>query len=271
LSRVPAGPWPFPTLSLPSVCGCSDPYPAVFVRCACPCLLRRQRPHVTGNTFGTRENPCEATSTGSGISGLQSFADLRAPTLARPPGRSHRSPVTGRPGRVHHAWPEGLPTSGCGIATCLHGHLTRLDFHQLDGSLVGCSSLHAAQALPTPLAERGDATSYSGTTFTIGAWSPRTVVRWESAPVSVATAVICLLSSGGWPNSLVRQDQMDVGPLSRGVMLPVGVTHIHSITEWPLLLPSSPSRTSIGLPCGSLSLTGDVRGYHVPSQSQRMG
>jgi hypothetical protein len=140
LSRVPAGPWPFPTLSLPSVCGCSDPYPAVFVRCSCPFLLRRQRPHVTGNTFGTREDPCEATSTGSGISGLQSFADLRAPTLARPPGRSHRSPVTGRPGRLHHASPEGLPTSGCGIATCLHGHLTRLDFHQLDGSLVGCSS-----------------------------------------------------------------------------------------------------------------------------------
>jgi len=150
LSRVPAGPWPFPTLSLPSVCGCSDPYPAVFVRCACPFLLRRQRPHVTGNTFGTRKNPCKATSTGSGISGLQSFADLRAPTLARPPGRSHRSPETGRPGRVHHASPEGLPTSGCGIATCLHGHLTRLDFHQLDGSLVGCSSLHAAQALRTP-------------------------------------------------------------------------------------------------------------------------
>jgi hypothetical protein len=144
LSRVPAGPWPFPTLSLPSVCGCSDPYPAVFVRCACPFLLRRQRPHVTGNTFGTRENPCEATSTGSGISGLQSFADLRAPTLARPPGRSHRSQVTGRPGRLHHAWPEGLPTSGCGIATCLHGHLTRLDFHQLDGSLVGCSFPHCA-------------------------------------------------------------------------------------------------------------------------------
>jgi hypothetical protein len=141
------------------VCGCSDPYPAVFVRCACPSLLRRQRPHVTGNTFGTRENPCKATSTGSGISGLQSFADLRAPTLARPPGRSHRSPGTGRPGRLHHALPEGLPTSGCGIATCLHGHLTRLDFHQLDGSLVGCSSLHAAQALLTLLAERGRATA----------------------------------------------------------------------------------------------------------------
>lgn len=144
LSRVPAGPWSFPTLSLPSVCGCLDPYPAVFVRCTCPLLPRRQRPHVTGNTFGTRKNPCKTISTGSAISGLQSFADLQAPTLARPPDRSHRSRSTGRPGRLHHAWPEGLPTSGCGIATCLHGHLTRLDLHQLDGSLVGCSFPHCA-------------------------------------------------------------------------------------------------------------------------------
>src|SRR5215831_20214426 len=134
-------------------------------------------------------------------------------------------------------------------------------------------SLQAAQALPTPLAERGDVTSNTccDTTFTIRAWSPRTVIRWESAPVSVATAVICLLSPGGSPRSLVRQDQMDVCPLSRGVMLPMGATPIHSITEWPSLLPSSPSRTSIGLPYGALSLTGDVRGCHVPSQSQRMG
>src|SRR5262249_54000143 len=65
-----------------------------------------------------------------------------------------------------------------------------------------------------------------GPTFTIRAWSPGTVIRWESAPVSVATAVICLLSSRGWPNSLVRQDQMDVCPLSRGVMLLVGATPI---------------------------------------------
>src|SRR5262245_3006552 len=111
----------------------------------------------------------------------------------------------------------------------------------------------------------------SDTTFTIHAWSPRTIIWWESAPVSVATAVICFLSSEGWPNSLVMQDQMDVSTLSRRVMSPVGSTLIHSITEWPSLLPSSPSRTSIGLPYGSLSLAGDVRGYHVPSQSQRMG
>jgi hypothetical protein len=119
LSRVPAGPWPFPTLSLPSLWRCLDPYPAVFVRCLCPSLPQRQRPHVTRNTFGTRENPCKATSTGSAVSGLQSFADVQAPPLARPPDRSHRRPQTGRPGRVHHASPQGLPTSGCGIATCL--------------------------------------------------------------------------------------------------------------------------------------------------------
>jgi hypothetical protein len=144
LSRVPAGLWPFPTLSLPSLCRCLDPYPAVSVRCTCPPLPQRQRPHVTRNTFGTREKPCKTISTGSAITGVQSFANVQAPTLARPPDRSHRSPQTGRPGRLHHASPEGLPTSGCGIATCLHGHLTRLDFHQLDGSLVGCSFPHCA-------------------------------------------------------------------------------------------------------------------------------
>jgi hypothetical protein len=119
LSRVPAGLWPFPTLSLPSLWRCLDLYPAVFVRCAYPFLPQRQRPHVTGNTFGTRENPCKAISTGSVISGLQSFAHVQAPPLARPPDRSHRSPKTGRPGRLHHASPKGLPTLGCGIATCL--------------------------------------------------------------------------------------------------------------------------------------------------------
>jgi hypothetical protein len=109
------------------------------------------------------------------------------------------------------------------------------------------------------------------TTFTIRAWSLRTVSRSESAPVSVATAVICFLPSGGWPNSLVMQDQTDVSALSRGVMLPMGATPIHPITGWLSLLPSSYSRTPIGLPCGTLSLAGDVRGSHVPSQSQTNG
>ena len=136
-------------------------------------------------------------------------------------------------------------------------------------------SLHAAQALPTPLAERGGATSYSSTTFTIRAWSLRAVNRSESAPVSVATAVICLLSSGGWPNSLVMQDQTDVSALSRGVIptscRPWGSTPIHPITGWRSLLPSSHARTPVGSPCGSRALAGGVRGCHVPFQSQRMG
>src|SRR5215813_9974498 len=70
------------------------------------------------------------------------------------------------------------------------------------------------------------------TAFTIRAWSLRTV-RWtaaqsmvcqgtgagESAPVSVATAVLCFLSVRGWASCLVTKDQMDVCPLARGVML----------------------------------------------------
>jgi hypothetical protein len=87
----PAGRGTFPTLSPESLWRRPDPYPAVSPRCAHPFLPWRRRPHVTGKTFGTRDDPCDATSTGSRISGLQSFADVRSPPLARPPGRTHRS------------------------------------------------------------------------------------------------------------------------------------------------------------------------------------
>ena len=40
---------------------------------------------------------------------------------------------------------------------------------------------------------------------------------------------------------------------------------ICSITEQPLLFPSSFTRSSIGLPCGSLSPLGELRAYHVSS------
>ena len=120
LSPVPAGRWPFPTLSLQSLRRRLDPYPAVSSRCDCPLLPWKRRPHATGNAFGTREYPCKAVSTGSRISGLQSFDYLQAPTLARPPGCSHRngSKSVGRPGRLHHASPRRLPALRCGIATC---------------------------------------------------------------------------------------------------------------------------------------------------------
>ena len=91
LSPVPAGGWPFPTLSLQSLRRRLDPYPAASLECTCPFLPREHRPHATEDAFGTRNCPCNATSTGSRISGLQSFVYLQAPTLARPPDCIHRS------------------------------------------------------------------------------------------------------------------------------------------------------------------------------------
>ena len=105
LSLVPAGRWPFPTLSLQSLCSRLDPYPATSLGCTCPFLLQELRPHRTGKKFGTWNFPCNATSTGCVVSRLQSFVYLQASTLARPPGCIYRSiPADARqPGRLHHA------------------------------------------------------------------------------------------------------------------------------------------------------------------------
>jgi hypothetical protein len=56
------------------------------------------------------------------MSGLQSFLDVQAPPLARPPGCSYRRSTgsSGQPGRVRHAKNVWLPTTHCGIATCLN-------------------------------------------------------------------------------------------------------------------------------------------------------
>jgi len=90
LSPVPAGSWPFPTLSLQSLCRCLDPYPAVFLRCFYSFLPARHRSHIRGDMFDTLNDSCNATSTGDLISGVQSFLYVQAPTLARPPGCTHR-------------------------------------------------------------------------------------------------------------------------------------------------------------------------------------
>jgi hypothetical protein len=120
LSPVPAGRWPFPTLSPRSLRRCSDPYPAALLGCTCPLLHRGHRSHPTLDGFDARIYPHTATSVGSPISRLQSFVYLRAPTLARPPDCSHRSSAdaAGRPGLSHHASPGRLPGPGCGVATC---------------------------------------------------------------------------------------------------------------------------------------------------------
>jgi hypothetical protein len=119
LSPVPAGAWPFPTLSLLPLCRCSDPYPAVTSGCSCPLLPRKHRPHLTGNRFGSRYYPCITASTGNRLSRLQSFVYLRAPALAWPSDCPHHSGSVSarRPGRSHHASPVRLPGTGCGVTT----------------------------------------------------------------------------------------------------------------------------------------------------------
>jgi len=98
LLSPPAGRRPFPTLFLHPLRRRLDPYPAASLRCTCPFLPGGHRPRATGNALGRRECPCHATSTGSRISGLQSFASLQAPTLARPPSCTHRGRIDIRPG-----------------------------------------------------------------------------------------------------------------------------------------------------------------------------
>ena len=141
LMRAPAANRPFPTLSLQSLSRRLDPYPVVMSRCFSSFLPKTQRPHITRDTFGSPDNPCMATSAGGLISGLQSFTHVQAPRLARPPGCSRRFIAEERPGRLHHASLGWFPAPRCGIATCVNEQFTRLDFHQLDCSLVGCSPL----------------------------------------------------------------------------------------------------------------------------------
>jgi len=123
LSPVPAGRRPFPTLSLQSLCRRLDPYPVVSPRCFHPFLPWEQRPHATGNAFGTRDCPCHATSTGSRISWLQSFVHLQAPTLARPPGRTHRWAGNAQGGQAVHTThrPDGYPLRDVASLHVRHG------------------------------------------------------------------------------------------------------------------------------------------------------
>ena len=152
LLRAPAANRPFPTLSLQSLSRRLDPYPVVMSRCFSSFLPKTLRPHITRDTFGSPDNPCMATSAGRLISGLQSFAHVQAPRLARPPGCSRRFIAEERPGRLHHASLGWLPAPRCGIATCVNEQFTRLDFHQLDCSLVGCSPSPTATAGGSPTA-----------------------------------------------------------------------------------------------------------------------
>ena len=90
LLPIPAGRWPFPTLSLNSLCRCLDPYPAMSSWCTRPFLPKRRRLHIWWNVFRTSHAPGNAASAGEPFSRLQSFAHVQAPALAQPPGCTHR-------------------------------------------------------------------------------------------------------------------------------------------------------------------------------------
>ena len=139
LSPVPAEKRFFPTLSLQSLRRCLDPYSVVFFGCIYSLLLRKHRPHARSDAFGTQNYPCNATSTGRLISKLQSFIYFQAPTLVRPPGRTHRSNLLGGQAVYTTHRQDGYPFPDVASLRVRHEQLTRLDFHQLDCSLVGCS------------------------------------------------------------------------------------------------------------------------------------
>jgi len=119
LSSVPAGRWPFPALSPQSLYRCLVPYPVTSLRCTCSLLPKGQRPHLIQQKFGTPNYRRNATSTTGDISGLQTFRNVQAPILARPPGCTYRCKTnpTRQPGRLHHAMDVWLPYTNCGIAT----------------------------------------------------------------------------------------------------------------------------------------------------------
>jgi len=88
-SPVPAGRWPFPTLSpqvFPQVPG---PLPRRSTWCTCPFLPMWHRPSPCCERVGSPRWPCNDFRT-EPISRLQPFVYLQAPGFACHPGRSYR-------------------------------------------------------------------------------------------------------------------------------------------------------------------------------------
>jgi len=82
------------------------------------------RPHFNLEKFGTRETPCNATSTGGVFRGCSHSLMFRLPYLLGPPVAPTAVTSTGLPGRLHHAMNMWLPAlkrsrfyMNCDIAT----------------------------------------------------------------------------------------------------------------------------------------------------------
>ncbi len=105
LSPVPAGIWPFPTLSLQSLHRCLDPYPGMPLRCPYPFLPREFQPQPRCTYFGASIIPPQCNFNDDLFTGRQSFRYVQAPMIASPPGCTYRagSMPCGQPGRLRHA------------------------------------------------------------------------------------------------------------------------------------------------------------------------
>ena len=141
LLPVPAGRWPFPTLSLQSLHRCLDPYPGMPLRCPRPFLPGKLQPQPRCTYFGASNTRRNSTSTTTSISGRQSFRYVQAPMVVSPPGCTYRtgSMSCGQPGRLRHAMDWKSPSRTVVSLHDRNGQLSWRVFHPLDCSLVGCS------------------------------------------------------------------------------------------------------------------------------------
>jgi len=141
LSPVPAGRWPFPTLSLQSLHRRLDPYPGMPLRCTHPFLPRELQPQPRCTYFGASIISPQCNFNDDLFTGRQSFRYVQAPMVVSPPGCTYRkgSMSRGQPRRLHHAMDWKLPSR---TVVSLHDRIGQLSwrvFHPLDCSLVGCS------------------------------------------------------------------------------------------------------------------------------------
>ena len=143
LLPVPAGRWPFPTLSLNSLCRCLDPYPAMSSWCTRPFLPRRLRLHIWWNAFRTSHAPGMQLLAGEPIFEAAVIHSCSGP-CTRSASRLHapqdRTSISG--GQALYTTQNSvgcLPRAVASLRTRF-GQLVRLDSHQLEFSLVGCSS-----------------------------------------------------------------------------------------------------------------------------------
>lgn len=128
---------------------------------------------------------------------------------------------------------------------------------------------HTAQASQRHLATPSITTSATPSQY----WFPA-FLRDDARPAGKCTRQCCsvhLLSFRleGSGHSLVKRDQEEVCPISRGVIFQ---TPIPSITERRSLFPQSFTRSTNSVPCGSPAVSGDTTGLPCSTCiSERVG